>query len=428
MIDGRATVGVGMAGFIGLLCVLTLIGVSYLDRTRLAGAGFALFLVSSLLVRSFGDIWLGLGWIGLFGGFWLARRKSVGPVFYAGAALLGFHLLAIPGSIIWGAGNWESTTAIVLWMAPSVMLLTTAVPVTFIWLIPVWFIHGTLIAYSAFANWHLSGDGIIVREAMPGGLSHNTNLAAGFLVVGIIYLLADRRLQWFAVPLLLVLPLTGSRWAALVCLCLVIVMALAGRINWRPVVVGACLLVMLLLAVWGYYPTSNYALSGFDSFASLLHPLSNGQVQARLAMPHLPSILPYGVAEHPGLHNVPLRIAVENGILAALVWLAITGWALWPRKGVKQAASEPNHGRRGDRGSTAVSGPSERFPAFWWMLLALALLSLLDYYTWMGHLGGFWWLLVGMRLHRYGKPSSFPDGTSLLTRAAPATPPTVPPR
>ena len=42
----------------------------------------------------------------------------------------------------------------------------------------------------------------------------------------------------------------------------------------------------------------------------------------------LASFLPTGIAEHPGLHPVPLRIAVENGILAALVWIGVTGYAL----------------------------------------------------------------------------------------------------
>jgi len=49
----------------------------------------------------------------------------------------------------------------------------------------------------------------------------------------------------------------------------------------------------------------------------------------------LASFLPTGIAEHPGLHPVPLRIAVENGLLAALVWIGVTGYVLWRWPGQK---------------------------------------------------------------------------------------------
>jgi len=197
-------------------------------------------------------------------------------------------------------------------------------------------------------------------------------------------------------------------------------------VPFRPLGATILLCAATVVAVALFTPLG-YRVSTLDSFAAVAHTV-NGEVQARMVVPHIPSVLPHGVADHPGLHNVPLRMAVESGILAAMVWLGITGWALWPRGGAKQRVRQGNDQPVSKNASMALSERSDRFGASWWMLLALALLSLLDYYTWMGHLGGFWWLLVGMRLHRYGKPSSFPDGTSLLTRAAPATPPTVPPR
>ena len=64
-----------------------------------------------LLVRTFYSPWLYVGWAALFGGF-LVADKSLGPrpVFYGLVAVLAFHALAIPGSLLWGSGNWIITT------------------------------------------------------------------------------------------------------------------------------------------------------------------------------------------------------------------------------------------------------------------------------------------------------------------------------
>ena len=70
-----------------------------------------------------------------------------------------------------------------------------------------------------------------------------------------------------------------------------------------------------------------YQIAGYGSITGALNPIVT-DVNVRLAIPHLPTFLPHGVAEHPGLHNVPLRIAVENGIIAAAIWIVITAWAL----------------------------------------------------------------------------------------------------
>jgi len=104
------------------------------------------------------------------------------------------------------------------------------------------------------------------------------------------------------------------------------------------------------------------------------------------------------VAEHPGLHNVPLRIAVENGIIAAIIWLGVTGKALLPIRRLNLGGKRGVRHIHNDNGKeTAVRGLQGDSQA-WWLLLGVVLLSLLDYYMWMGHLGGFWWLLVGLRL------------------------------
>jgi len=159
---------------------------------------------------------------------------------------------------------------------------------------------------------------------------------------------------------------TNSRWGIAVGLALLLAMVVSRRVPARVLglIVGCLAGLFVLLALT---TPVGFRIAGYNSLAGAVAPVSH-DVLVRLQVPHIPSFLPRGVAEHPGLHNVPLRIAVENGIQAAALWIGITLWALWRW-----------------RNGTA-----------WWMLLALVALSMLDYYTWMGHLGGFWWLLVGL--------------------------------
>lgn len=385
---------------------------NYISRQQLASAGFALFLVSSLLVRNFGDMWQAIGWIGLYGGFFLSPRKRYGWPFKLGLLLLVFHLLAIPGNLIWGDRVWHSTAAVVLWMAPSILLLIGGTRQTLAWLTPAWLIHAGIIVYQAFTRWHIDSDsGIMVREGAVSGLSHNTNLAAGFLVLGIVYLLTlDNRWKWLAVPLILALVLTGSRWGGLVGGAAVLALVFSGRLDWRPPVAAIAGIFLLIFALWLTLPDWSYGVSGFDSLVAFVDPVRNGEVTQRLGVPHIPSILPRGVAQHPGLHNVPLRIAYENGILAASLWLGVTGKALWPHRRQEHCAKEG--ARRGNAPlilETAPTGLTRRFNGFtasWWLLLALVMLSMLDYFMWMGHLGGFWWLLIGLRLNDDGNGRS----------------------
>ena len=317
----RTAMAAGLGLPIGLVCAVGLIGAAHLDRQRLAGLGFAVFLASSLLVRSFGDVWLGIGWIGLFGGFLLAPVKGRGPAVYAGAALLLCHVVAIPGSLLWGTGNWEATAAVVLWMAPSLMILSAGVPSVFAWLLPVWFIHAGAILYSGPTSWSSAGR-VLVGDNAGDGLSHNPNLAAGFLCLGIVYLMTTR-CRWLVILLIPALLFTGSRWGLTVTAVVLLAMVVTRTVPFRPLGAAILLCAATVVAVALFTPLG-YRVSTLDSFAAVAHTV-NGEVQARMAVPHIPSILPRGVAAHPGLHNVALRIAVESGILAAIVWLGITG-------------------------------------------------------------------------------------------------------
>ncbi len=345
-------------------------------KQHLPSGLFALALTSSFVLSSFWSPWLAISWGALLGGLILTSHGWGSKAVAASlVTLLALVFLAVPGSLLIGNGNWVLTLGVALWMAPAVGFYWADLDSrVFAWLVPVWMIHTGLVASQAFTSWayvpHVDDAGVFVRGVAPSGISLNQNLGAGFLVLGIVYLLTlNTRWRWLAVPLMVALPLTGSRWAVIVLAVLIAGMLASHRARWGPVILALAIGISGVLLLPRLSAT--VALAGFDSMGSLLAPFSDGQLSGRLAVPHIPSILPRGVAEYPGLHNVPLRIAVENGIVAAALWVGVTGWAL---------ARAP------------------RLDVAWWMLLALGLLSLLDYYSWMGHLGGFWWLLVGMRL------------------------------
>ena len=320
------------------------------------------------MMKSFASNWLAVGWLALFAGCFLSPM-SLKPrlVFFGLVVLLASHALAIPGSIIWGSGNWELTAGVVFWMAPSLLLyVSDGTRYVFAWLMPVWLIHSVLIIWAGFTSWTLVEGELVPAKLLPSGLSHNPNIAAGFLVLGIIYLLTQR--GWAKVlstPLLVALLFTGSRWGLLVCAMVIFGLIINRTVSWKWVA-GLILAGIVAVGLVGAVTPANYTLAGYSSVGAALQPAGT-DVVARLAIPHLPSILPRGMAEHPGLHNVPLRIAVESGIIAALLWVGITVWTLtrW-------------------RGGVA-----------WWLFASIILLSMLDYYAWMGHLGSLWWLCVG---------------------------------
>lgn len=375
---------------VAFLRIATMAPTTWADtRTTLASACFALYLVAMLTMDSFTSPWLPTGWLALAAGFALAP-KSLGPkpIFFALLGLLLLHALAIPGSILWGSGNWELTAGVVMWMAPAFVLYVAGTGQTLSWLAPAFLIHAGLIIHNGFTNWHYSG-ATLIWDGYSTGLASNSNLAAGFIVLGLVYALAGKS-KWLALPLLMALLFTGSRWGIAVGASTILIMALAGHISGRALAVTILGLLGAFLLT-GLLTPAGYTISGHNSFASIGESI-NSSVGSRLAVPHLPSLLPAGIAEHPGLHNVPLRVAFESGVLAAALWVAITGWALI--KGVLPK------GRvvvtMAGAGNGAVRQPQADRRLFWWLLLALAALSMLDYYTWMGHLGGFWWLLVGL--------------------------------
>ena len=352
--------------WVQMLCARLFVSIVNMDRRALAAPFLALYFTASLLLRSFDSMWLPIGWMALGSGFVIAGW-SIKPraAFWGLVLLLVFHALAIPGSLLWGNDNWELTMGALLWMTPNILLFASRATLSvFAWLMPAVFVHAGLILWHGLTAWTWV-DGVLVRQGAHTGLSHNKNLAAGFLAIGIIYLMTTR-FRWLSLPLVVALLFTGSRWGLLVTVMVLIAMMVTKRVSWRPLM-GVVVVVTATVLLLGWLTPSPYAIVGYDSFASAAYS-ARDNIQGRIAVPHIPSLLPRGVAEHPGLHNVPLRLAVENGVQAAMVWVGITVWALTRR----------------------------RLSTEWWLLLTVVMLGLLDYYTFQGGHLPYWWMLIGL--------------------------------
>lgn len=322
------------------------------DTNTAAAVLFAAAIAGNLMGPGATPAMVPLTWAALAGGF-LLSPKSRGPagIFTGIVVIVAYTVLAVPGSILWGRGLWLETLILGLLSAPLVALYAVNhTDRVFAWLAPVFVVHAALVI--------LQGPGADDRVA---GLSTNANAAGGFLVVGAIYFLNTRD-KWLAIPLLIALVFTGSRWAAIVMIVILAGMIVSRQLGWKAIalVAVAALIGLPLLLVY----------SEMFRIADPIFGTQNGP-WGRLWIPSLPGFLPVGYISDGNPHNVPLRMAIETGILSAVAWVGINVWALCksPRSGYA-----------------------------WWCLLAMVGLSMMDHYTWLGPLGGLWWLLISLRV------------------------------
>ncbi len=356
---------------------LSILGPEWMAHRNAALA--ALALTCAFAMPSFGSVLFGVSLTATVVILYVAPL-SFGPPKAVGAVaiILGSSFLAIPGSLWWGDGHIFPTVGIALWMLPAAALyfadLTERV---LLWLVPAFLIHAGVVIIEG-----------LLSASRPVGLAHNPNLAGGFLVIGIAYLLTTR-FKWLAGPLFIALIMTESRWAMVVC-CLLVGFQLLRCVrldlralfsarwfegrrraqNGRAILLQAAGGVLLVtLAVTLFYHA--------DRYRSLVNPgRLASDIDVRLASV-VPQVAPVGVVETDGLHNTPVRIAVESGVAAGIAWLALGWWALRRR----------------------------RWAGGWWMMLGILGLAMMDYYPFMGHMGGLWWLLVGLQMKLAGDSS-----------------------
>jgi hypothetical protein len=291
--------------------------------------------------------------------FWLSvvlmeRSRPDRLVLVLFAAIAGSSWLALPISALTG-GNLVGS----VWLA---ILTTVLLPLAWLrdpkpvfqWLTPVWLIQAGICLYQAVFG--LPGTHRVL------GFAENQNAGAGFLLLGCIYLLnGHHRAKWLILPMVMAMPFTGSRWAALVAAVVVLAIFAAHLVKWQYIAVGmaAALGLVTILgwdSIWDAYMLSHYTGNPWVDGVARLTPRDGVSL----------SLVPLGFWDS-GLHNVPWRMMHETGILSGLAWGGATLYGLWRR---------PRHHYA------------------WWLLLTIALLSMMDYYTWVGPLGWVWWPLV----------------------------------
>ena len=132
--------------------VLTVHAYSAHLHKHLPPALFALSLTGSLAMHSFTSPWLWVSWLAVGFGALLLLPWQTGPraLFISLLLLMALVWAAIPGSLLWGSGNWILSAGVAIWMAPSILFyLTSNGKKVFAWLVPTWLIHAGLIIYQS---------------------------------------------------------------------------------------------------------------------------------------------------------------------------------------------------------------------------------------------------------------------------------------
>jgi hypothetical protein len=336
-----------------------------LDKAQ--GISLAVFLATQFSLNSLYSPLLLIGWVALAGASvckYLAPNKIERPLWVLGALLFlqMSQLTAIPGAAIWGNGNWVLTAGVFLWVLPMPLVYLTANQYAERWICLFGVIHALFIIFQGFTDFdHASS---IVWFGSPQGFSHNPNIAAGLLILCLPFAIRGN-LRWALIPLLTAIIFTNSRWAFIVASILVMAMGYKNVISIRWVLVGLGSLLSGIGLMGSFTPVTA-SVASFNSISYAQVVAEN--VAVRLSAPDWPNLLPYGIAETNGLHNVPMRMAAESGVISAVVWVSLSVWALCRM----------------------------RFSPAWWLMVSILLLSVLDHYTWRPHLMGFWFVALGI--------------------------------
>ena len=233
-------------------------------------------------------------------------------------------------------------------------------------LIPFWYLQAALMAYQWFT----------VDIFRVGGFAQNENAASAFLLLGVIFLATHPRLKWLSLPLIAVIPFGGSRWVAVVAVAAFIFIFMSRHVDWRYLAIGAAITLGMVvgvqyreLAVSYRFASAPDAIRALDEAAGIVGYDVWWRLTPGMDLINPMIFIPLGFLVDSQLHNVPIRMAVETGLLSGLAWLGLGIYALWRRPGLTEA---------------------------WWLMLAVVLLSVMYYHTWIGPLGAFWWILVAM--------------------------------
>ncbi|MEM3170300.1 MAG: hypothetical protein QW838_05950 [Candidatus Nitrosotenuis sp.] len=316
-------------------------------------------------------LWQAAAWAALLYGCLLARRAA-GPRWVLVALVL---ILASFGSAALASwwrhdGLWAFNLHIALWMAPMLAYYIAAAynaERTLDWLIVGGWVMAGAVLY----------DGLTHAGLRASGFTDSPNPAAQFLVVTAAWALAkgirarSPHPVWAAVPMVAVLPLTGSRWPMATLALVIVGLLVTRRDAWQSWGRTAPVMVALLTATLvscAYAPLQD----------RLAADIMLSDTARRMTMERTVSLWPTGIVGtgEGSVHNVPLRMAMELGLPATLAWAGVTGYALWRRP---------------------------RYDGAWWALATVVVLEMMDYSLYVGPLAPLWWLLVGARVRQQGQ-------------------------
>jgi hypothetical protein len=332
------------------------------NRETLVLACTALTITFFLVTRGFRGDELYLGWIFLGLAFGLSK-KSIGNKWIFGGLvfLLLSHALAVPGSIWWGRGHWEMTLYHTIWIIPFILLyLINTSEKIYLWLIPILVLHSSFI----IVEYWIKGFGLSDKRI---GLLDNANPASALLTIGIIFLL-NTKFKWITPLLVVALLLNGQRsgLGTLAIMIGIIILVTLIRKQWT-VLLGIVLVIGVGL---GVIISSDYGEKASIWSGSTLQTGLEDLV-IRWEVTDTPSIFPKGLTKSLGLHALVERIAVELGILAAIVWIGVTFYSLLQKPW---------------------------FNTSWWVLLTILVISITEYSVWLGPLSAIWWVTIGLRI------------------------------
>ena len=327
------------------------------------------------------------------------------------ASLVGLLALSVAlGPIaarLWGSGNVAQSTVLALIVLAGIGFYFGEPRRMWSFLTPVWLIHAGLVIFDGLTAWGYRAD----------GLAGNPNVAAGFLVLGILFLVMSakptargtptptreslfgravasaRRAPvgphlLLALPLLVALPFTQSRLAIAVLLVMIVVQAAP---HVRKVIIAT---VVGIATIW---------ITASPMMADRLHPETVvNDVAARFPILRIPRLWPVGHIDDSDLsswntprvktmHNVPVKLATELGIGAGLAWVLLTSTALAKSR---QRRSEKGNDAEYQHKSLPI------LDCHFYMLLAVALLSMLDFYPFTV-MGWAWWALIALPRRSY---------------------------
>ena len=274
------------------------------------------------------------------------------------------HLAAIPGALWFGTGNWILTASAFYWLLPAIVVFLIADTKVFKWLVWIAAIHAGIILF--YSLWFIED----VYKPVSSGLTFNPNVAAGLLIAGVSLVFTTGRYRWILLPLMTAAVFSGSR-GALLAVVIIILVSLITQTLTAQRFIWICAMIGLGVAVYSLV-NHQYQIAGYTTFNKAIFGGIVDDINVRWTVPAWPDLFPHGIVEHPGLHNVPLRMAREAGIVAASAWLILSAWAL----------------------------TRCRYTPAWWLMVAILAMSIVDHYTMRVHLGNLWVLAAGVLLVR----------------------------